>query len=97
MQDDVNNNEVKPTSGDGCHDDMQLTTDESVFHAFTRVSTRKSLTSNAAMVLWLEAQERLVQRDLDVSLYAVTCLRDVSPIFDTDDWRILPLTFCFPL
>jgi hypothetical protein len=67
LQDDVNNNDLKPPSSDGNWRDDVITPEDSAFHAFTRASARKSLTNNAAMMRWLEAQERLIERNADVS------------------------------
>jgi hypothetical protein len=65
VQDDINNNDLKPPSSDGWRDDI-MTSEDSAFHAFARMSSRKSLTNNAAMIRWLEAQERLIDRNADV-------------------------------
>ena len=43
----------------------QLLFDVNILQAFTRSAARKSLNSNAAMINWLEAQERLEEENYE--------------------------------
>jgi len=67
-QDDNNNNAAKTAAAaaGGAPEDVNS------YGAFTRCASRKSLASNAAMIQWLEAQERTQQR-LEVRTGCVLC------------------------
>lgn len=96
MQDDINNNDLKPPSNDGCRDDV-IPSEDSEFHAFTRASARKSLTNNAAMMRWLEAQERLIERNADVSHFTSSVENNLKRNLKNVLVRIRPpklLTYC---